>query len=104
MKLRTRIAAAVGVAVAALGAAGVAAASGTPQSPQAITLVVTCPGFAPFTATGPTVPSSAVVGTENAILPRGILNVPADKVVLCSLTDPAGNVFPDIPFLIAPLK
>jgi hypothetical protein len=98
-----------GVAVAAIAAAlagaGTAAASGTPQSPQSETFLVSCPNMAPFVATSPTPPSRVATGQTVAVIPQGIFygRQPASLYMTCSLTVlPSGPTFNDIPILIAP--
>ncbi len=89
----------------ALASAGPAAAAGTPQSPQAATYLISCPGIAPFLATSPTPPSSAGVGTPMAVIPQGQFHgpMPANLVMICSATDVStGENVGNVPILIAP--
>ena len=99
----------IGFAVAiaaALAGAGPAVASGTPQSPQSQTFLVSCPGMAPFLGTSPTPPSSAGVGQTMTIIPRATFNghgqIPSDLLMTCTLfPQPSGPSFTS-QVLIAP--
>jgi hypothetical protein len=97
----------IGFAVAiaaALAGAGPAAASGTPQSPQSQTFLVSCPNMAPFLATSPTPPSAAGVGQPMAIIPDATFRgrIPSDRVMTCTLfPQPSGTSFTS-QILIAP--
>jgi hypothetical protein len=59
--------------VAVLAGAGTAAASGTPQSPQSQTVLVSCPNMEPFTVISPTPPSRVGLGLEVTVIPEGHL-------------------------------
>jgi hypothetical protein len=96
-------AACAAVIASVLAGAGPAAAA-TPQTPQPITALVSCPGMAPFVVTSPTLPSAVGVGQQVvAVLPEGLFHgqMPADLVMFCSLTED-GQTFNNVPFLIAP--
>ena len=89
----------------ALAAAGPVAAASTPQSLQAATYLISCPGLAPFLATSPTPPSAAGVGTPMAVIPQGQFHVPtlAGLVMICSATNVlTGENVGNVPILIAP--
>lgn len=96
-------AACAAVSASVLAGAGPAAAA-TPQTPQPITALVSCPGIAPFLVTSPTLPSAVGIGQQVvAVLPEGLFHgqMPTDLVMFCSLTE--GSVtFNNVPFLIAP--
>jgi sulfite exporter TauE/SafE len=90
---------------AALAGVSPAAASGTPQSPQGIAEIISCPGMAPFPATSPTLPSAVAVGQPVAVIPGGIIHgqMPSGLVMSCSLTVVSnGEIFTGVPILIAP--
>ena len=99
----------IGFAVAiaaALAGAGPAAASGTPQSPQSQTFLVSCPNMAPFLATSPSGRSAAGVGQPMAIIPIATFNghgqIPSDLLMTCTLfPQPSGPPFTS-QVLIAP--
>jgi hypothetical protein len=103
---RSAITAVLGACSMLAGGAGPASA-GTPQSPQAATFLVSCPGFAPFLATSPTPPSAAGVGTPMTVIPQGIFHgpMPEDLVMICTGTDVStGEVIGNVPILIAPTR
>lgn len=103
-RLKCVVALAVGVCATVAASTGPAWA-GTPQGPQAITFLVSCPNVAPFLATTPSAPSPIAVGTPMAVIPVGILRgrMPENLVMSCTLTDVlTGNVIPGVPLLIAP--
>lgn len=90
-----------------LAGASAAATSGTPQSPQSETFLVSCPDMEPFLATSPTPPSRVATGQTVAVIPQGIFygRQPASLYTTCSLTVvPGGPTFNDIPILIAPTR
>jgi hypothetical protein len=91
---------------AALAVAGPAVASGTPQSPQSQTFLVSCPNFAPFLVTSPTGPSAAGVGQPMGVIPAGTFrgNMPTGLVMNCLLQpEPSGQPFTSA-ILIAPIS
>lgn len=101
---RRAVTAAIGVCAAVLGTTG-SAWAGTPQGPQAITFLVSCPNVAPFLATTPSAPAPIAVGMPMAVIPVGILRgrMPENLVMSCTLTDVlTGNVIDGVPLLIAP--
>jgi hypothetical protein len=100
-----RIMITVAALIAATLASAGAAAAGTPQSPQSMTALVSCPNLAPFLVTSPTPPSAVGVGQPVAVIPQGIFHgpMPTDLVMICSLTDVStGETFSNVPILIAP--
>jgi hypothetical protein len=103
-RLRCAVALALGECATVAATTGRAWA-GTPQGPQAITFLVSCPNVAPFLATTPSAPSPIAVGRPMAVIPLGIFKgrMPENLVMSCTLTDVViGNVIDDVPLLIAP--
>ena len=97
-------AAACAAAVASVLAGAGPAAAATPQTPQPVTALVSCPGIAPFLVTSPTLPSAVGVGQQVvAVFPEGLFHgqMPTHLVMFCSLTED-GQTFNNVPFLIAP--
>jgi hypothetical protein len=91
------------VIASVLAGAGPAAAA-TPQTPQPITALVSCPNMTPFLVTSPTLPSAVGIGQQVvAVIPQGIFHgqMPTNLVMLCSLTED-GQTFNNVPILIAP--
>jgi hypothetical protein len=84
----------------------VASAAGTPQGPQAVTFLVTCPGLAPFEITAPNLNGAAGVGSTMGVIAVGALqgNMPTDRYMICTGVNEATGQTVTAPILIAPTK